>query len=134
MFFSVICAEDAPFFDDAAILRESQGTFVGPGPLRAMVAPCSLWPRGGLPLGYRDPVASDSVRLCGHGRVRGEAEDDGVRDRREPGREETAPPPARDEPRARPRLGRPGRGAQRERADAERSEERRVGKGVSVLV
>lgn len=63
MFFSVVCSEDAPFFDDAALLRESQGTFVGPGPLRAMVAPCALWPRRALPKGYRDPVASDKPVL-----------------------------------------------------------------------
>jgi pimeloyl-ACP methyl ester carboxylesterase len=59
MFFSVICAEDAPFFDDAALEREAAGTFVGAGPGRAMVRACKWWPRGELPAGYRDPVASD---------------------------------------------------------------------------
>lgn len=63
MFFSVICAEDAPFFDDAAIERESAGTFVGAGPGRSMMRACKWWPRGDLPKGYRDPVASDKPVL-----------------------------------------------------------------------
>jgi pimeloyl-ACP methyl ester carboxylesterase len=63
MFFSVVCAEDAPFFDDAALDREAAGTFVGGGPGRAMVRPCRWWPRGEIPMGYRDPVASDKPVL-----------------------------------------------------------------------
>jgi pimeloyl-ACP methyl ester carboxylesterase len=63
MFFSVTCAEDAPFFDDAALAREAAGTFVGAGPGRAMVRACQWWPRGELPKGYRDPVVSDKPVL-----------------------------------------------------------------------
>ncbi len=63
MFYSVVCAEDAPFFDDAALEREAAGTFVGAGPGRAMLRPCKWWPRGEVPKGYRDPVASDKPVL-----------------------------------------------------------------------
>jgi pimeloyl-ACP methyl ester carboxylesterase len=63
MTFSVICAEDAPFFDDEALEREAKGTFVGAGPGRAMVRACKWWPRGELPKGYREPVESDKPVL-----------------------------------------------------------------------
>jgi pimeloyl-ACP methyl ester carboxylesterase len=63
MFLSVVCAEDAPYFDDAALEREAKGTIVGAGPGRAMVRACKWWPRGTLPNGYRDAVTSDKPVL-----------------------------------------------------------------------
>jgi pimeloyl-ACP methyl ester carboxylesterase len=59
MFLSVICAEDVPFIPAGAIEREAEGTFFGAGPALQMAAACELWPRGQVPPGFRDPVASD---------------------------------------------------------------------------
>jgi pimeloyl-ACP methyl ester carboxylesterase len=58
MFFSVICAEDAPFITEEAITREASGTWFGPKLVRNMLEPCKVWPRGTVPEGYREPVTS----------------------------------------------------------------------------
>jgi pimeloyl-ACP methyl ester carboxylesterase len=63
MFFSVVCAEDAPFITEEAIVRESKGTWFGPQMVRNMLEPCKVWPRGTLPEGYRDPVVSSAPTL-----------------------------------------------------------------------
>lgn len=55
MRFSVICTEDAPFFDQAAIMSGYLGNFV----VDAFKDICSVWPRGDIPVGYRQPVQSD---------------------------------------------------------------------------
>ncbi|SEL34854.1 alpha/beta hydrolase fold [Stigmatella aurantiaca] len=58
MFFSVVCAEDAPFITDEAIERETAGTWFGASMVRNMLEPCGVWPRGTVPEGYREPVHS----------------------------------------------------------------------------
>jgi pimeloyl-ACP methyl ester carboxylesterase len=58
MFYSVICAEDAPFITDEAITREASGTWFGKQMVRNMLEPCRVWPRGSVPEGYRTPVTS----------------------------------------------------------------------------
>ncbi|UQA63335.1 alpha/beta hydrolase [Polyangium aurulentum] len=58
MFYSVVCAEDAPFITDEAIARESAGTWFGGKTVHDMLEPCRVWPRGTVPEGYRTPVAS----------------------------------------------------------------------------
>jgi pimeloyl-ACP methyl ester carboxylesterase len=58
MFFSVLCAEDAPFIREEDIVRESAGTLVGEGLARRILEACEVWPRGEVPQGYREPVAS----------------------------------------------------------------------------
>lgn len=63
MFFSVVCAEDAPFITDEAIEREAKGTWFGPQMVRNMLEPCKVWPRGTVPEGYRDPVVSAAPTL-----------------------------------------------------------------------
>ncbi len=59
MFFSVVCAEDAPHISPEAIAREAKGTWLGEAGVGNMLLPCAFWPRGELPKGYRDPVKSD---------------------------------------------------------------------------
>ncbi|MCP3139747.1 alpha/beta hydrolase [Pyxidicoccus xibeiensis] len=61
--YAVVCAEDAPFFDAAAVEREAKGTWFGPDMGREMLDVCRDWPRAALPPGYREPVASDVPTL-----------------------------------------------------------------------
>jgi pimeloyl-ACP methyl ester carboxylesterase len=63
MFYSIICAEDAPFITDEAIAREAQGTWFGEQMARNMLEPCKVWPKGTLPEGYREPVSSSVPTL-----------------------------------------------------------------------
>jgi pimeloyl-ACP methyl ester carboxylesterase len=58
MFYSVVCAEDAPFITDEVIERETAGTWFGASGVRNMLEPCRVWPRGAVPEGYRTPVTS----------------------------------------------------------------------------
>ncbi len=59
MTLSVVCAEDAPFFDlrDARLLAEN--TSVGDAFAINTIEACSKWPRGVIPNDYRQPVRSD---------------------------------------------------------------------------
>jgi pimeloyl-ACP methyl ester carboxylesterase len=63
MFFSVVCAEDAPFIQDAEIERMAKGSWFGPQMVRNMLEPCKVWPRGKVPEGYREPVKSSAPTL-----------------------------------------------------------------------
>ncbi|ADO68827.1 alpha/beta hydrolase [Stigmatella aurantiaca] len=58
MFFSVICAEDAPFITEETLVRETAGTWFGASMVRDMLEPCRVWPKGSVPEGYRQPVSS----------------------------------------------------------------------------
>jgi pimeloyl-ACP methyl ester carboxylesterase len=60
MYFSVTCAEAAPFISEAEIVRETQGTFLGDRRLRAHLAACKEWPRADVPKNFIDPVKSGS--------------------------------------------------------------------------
>jgi pimeloyl-ACP methyl ester carboxylesterase len=59
LFLSVMCSEDAPFVKPGDVTRESAGSFVGDASGRWMLEACSVWPRGPLPQGYREPVRSE---------------------------------------------------------------------------
>lgn len=59
MFLSVVCAEDAPYIAEEAIVREAKSTWLGDSMVRDMLKPCAFWPRGELPKDYREPVKSD---------------------------------------------------------------------------
>ncbi|WP_414115059.1 alpha/beta hydrolase [Corallococcus macrosporus] len=63
LYFAVVCAEDAPFFDEAAVVREAQGTWFGPAMGREVLSICSEWPKAALPPGYREPVTSSVPTL-----------------------------------------------------------------------
>ena len=63
LYYAVVCAEDAPFFDAAAVEREAKGTWFGPDMGREVLDVCQGWPRATLPSGYREPVVSDVPTL-----------------------------------------------------------------------
>jgi pimeloyl-ACP methyl ester carboxylesterase len=63
MFFSVVCAEDAPFITDEDITRQAKGTWFGAQMVRDMLEPCKVWPKGTVPEGYREPVTSSVPTL-----------------------------------------------------------------------
>jgi pimeloyl-ACP methyl ester carboxylesterase len=69
MFLSVVCAEDAPYFDEAGIARESTGTMLGGMMSRGLRRSCEDWPRGALPDDYKQPVRSDVPVLLISGEV-----------------------------------------------------------------
>jgi pimeloyl-ACP methyl ester carboxylesterase len=60
---SVMCTEEADRIARADIEAETEGTFIGDGPIRTMLAACGGWPRGELPVGFHDPVRSDAPVL-----------------------------------------------------------------------
>lgn len=62
MFFSVMCAEDAPFVT-ASDLERSKDTFVGTALGKDMMDVCAFWPRGEVPKNYGEPVKSDVPTL-----------------------------------------------------------------------
>lgn len=57
---AVICTEDAPFFSSEGIGREDlDATYIGSVQLDALVAMCSVWPRGVLDADLRRPLRID---------------------------------------------------------------------------
>jgi pimeloyl-ACP methyl ester carboxylesterase len=63
LYYAVVCAEDAPFFDAAAVEREAKGSWFGPYMGQEVLAVCKDWPKATLPQGYREPVTSDVPTL-----------------------------------------------------------------------
>lgn len=63
MFLSVVCAEDLPFLTEEEAAEAAEGTVFGAFMVRALKEACRVWPRGDLPPGYREPVASDAPVL-----------------------------------------------------------------------
>jgi pimeloyl-ACP methyl ester carboxylesterase len=55
---SVLCSEDAPFITLAAAERANRGTYLGSSQTDALMAVCARWPRGEVPPGFKQPVAS----------------------------------------------------------------------------
>jgi len=58
---SVICTEDVPFFGNAQ--DSERDTLMGTVLLDYTRTRCSVWPRGELPEGFKDPVSSDKPVL-----------------------------------------------------------------------
>ena len=57
---AVVCTEDAPFFDGENVTPEElAATYIGPVQLEALAAICSVWPKGVLDEGFKEPVSSD---------------------------------------------------------------------------
>ena len=57
---SVVCTEDLPFIDPAAVdRRQLEGTYIGVEQLDALREICSYWPRGPLDADFREPLRSD---------------------------------------------------------------------------
>lgn len=59
MLFSVTCAEDLPFIDEATAARETKGTFLGDYRISQQKAVCAIWPRGTPPADVHELVRSD---------------------------------------------------------------------------
>lgn len=59
LLFSVTCAEDLPFIDDATAARETRGTFLGDYRIRQQKEVCKVWPRGEIPADLHTPLHSD---------------------------------------------------------------------------
>ena len=59
MFFSVTCAEDLPFIDDATAARETRGTLLGDYRIRTQKAACAEWPRGEIPADLHELARTD---------------------------------------------------------------------------
>jgi pimeloyl-ACP methyl ester carboxylesterase len=63
MNFSVTCAEDLPFIDDATAARETAGTLLGDYRIREQKRVCADWPRGSIPADAHQLVQSDVPAL-----------------------------------------------------------------------
>lgn len=63
MFFSVICAEDFPWVDEAARNLASPGVFSNDRTFEAWDRICDAWPRGEIGADYHEPVVSDVPAL-----------------------------------------------------------------------
>jgi pimeloyl-ACP methyl ester carboxylesterase len=61
--FSVTCAEDLPFIDDAAAARATAGTLLGDYRIREQQRVCADWPRGSIPADTHELVRSDAPVL-----------------------------------------------------------------------
>ena len=58
LYLSVTCAEDLPWIRPDEAERLAAGTMLGDYRYREQRADCAVWPRAGLPIGYRLPVHS----------------------------------------------------------------------------
>ena len=57
---AVACTEDAPFFTGEGVSdQELAETYIGPVLLEALAAICSVWPKGVLDDGFKQPLATD---------------------------------------------------------------------------
>jgi pimeloyl-ACP methyl ester carboxylesterase len=60
---SVTCVEDIPFVTEAAVARDSAGTFEGDARVRAQQRACKLWNVAPAPAAFVDPVRSNAPIL-----------------------------------------------------------------------
>lgn len=63
MFLSVLCAEDIPFLTLEEAAAAAEESFLDEMMAEQMEEACSVWPRGALPDGYREPVRSEAPVL-----------------------------------------------------------------------
>jgi pimeloyl-ACP methyl ester carboxylesterase len=59
MYLSVTCAEDVPFIDQAEAARLNEENPFANYRVFQQTRACSLWPRGKIPEGYREPLSSN---------------------------------------------------------------------------
>lgn len=60
MHHSVVCSEDAPFFETARIDRRAlEQTYLGTAQLDGLTEICKVWPRGPMDADFHAPLASD---------------------------------------------------------------------------
>ena len=63
MFFSVVCAEDLPWFDEDERRSRAFGSFVGESLAKRWAQICGFWPHGNVSAGFHDPVRSEVPAL-----------------------------------------------------------------------
>jgi pimeloyl-ACP methyl ester carboxylesterase len=63
LYLSVLCAEDYAAPDPHAAREAANGTFWSDNTFRQLMRACDFWPRGKMPDGFREPVASDAPTL-----------------------------------------------------------------------
>lgn len=56
---SVMCVEDIPFLKETEIQSAMGGTFYGADKAHAYIKACEQWPRGEMPVKFRQPIKSD---------------------------------------------------------------------------
>ncbi len=59
MHFSVVCAEDVPFFDQGDVDMHNADTYLADVLTDALSTICTVWPRGEVPEDFKEPVVSD---------------------------------------------------------------------------
>ncbi|MEM8960284.1 MAG: alpha/beta fold hydrolase [Acidobacteriota bacterium] len=63
MHLSVVCAEDAPFYDQSDIDRLTRDTYLADYRVRIVVESCTDWPRGEIPDDFHRPITVDVPTL-----------------------------------------------------------------------
>ncbi len=63
MFYSVLCAEDAPFIDLDRVLEEAKDTYLAGEAAKIFAAICQEWTSGQMESEYREPLISDIPTL-----------------------------------------------------------------------
>jgi pimeloyl-ACP methyl ester carboxylesterase len=67
---AVVCTEDAPYFGSEAISdQELAATYIGPMMREALVTMCSIWPKGLIDEGFKEPLSTDIPVLLLSGEV-----------------------------------------------------------------
>ncbi len=69
MHFSVVCAEDVPFYDADDISQHNADTYIADYMTDQLSSICEVWPRGEIPDDLKDPVVSDVPVLVLSGEV-----------------------------------------------------------------
>jgi pimeloyl-ACP methyl ester carboxylesterase len=59
MAYSVLCAEDEPFFTDAQAQAANANTYLGDAQTAELRQVCAIWPRGSAPADFKEPVRAD---------------------------------------------------------------------------
>ena len=58
MYFSVVCAEDAPLATPEVVAAHTKDTLLGDAFATSILGVCSFWPKGPVPAGFHEPVSS----------------------------------------------------------------------------
>lgn len=63
MGYSVLCSEDAPFFDPSYYADANQNTYLGDQQIQELEQICDVWPAGEIPPDFKQPVTSSVPSL-----------------------------------------------------------------------
>jgi pimeloyl-ACP methyl ester carboxylesterase len=63
MNYSIVCAEDVPFFSPDETSQAGSGTYLGNSIVDGLIEVCKTWPRSEIPEGFKEPVQSDVPAL-----------------------------------------------------------------------